>query len=408
MLLHRRYAPLERFEVPVQEVEKTDFIGVNVKDRASSAEFYAQQLGLIPNPNASEEWPEFETSNVGFVLSHAGAEGRRRPPPGVQHRAPRGGRREVDGAPPERGCRVRVSRGLRFGRLPHGVLLGSGRQLADPAPPLRAVPRRLAPLMQIEQVDFVSVPTRDSARAVAWYSEVLGLPVSEFTDGEVETPNVTLAFWSPEDRRRAVPAELRRHRRCASQNVEAAVEEARRHGAEVIGIEDSGVCHMGFVKDPDGNVLILHRRYAAPWIGQRRSHALRGAADAVDERRALALHRPPGLRPGLLRDRRLGRQARRARGDAGRRRRRDGGRRRGRDLDRRKRPPEGITFEPFAGPRAARGARRHRREVRRAQRGRLGARAARPGSEGRRARAAALGSDRQLGRRAGRSSSACS
>ena len=69
MLLHRRYAPLERFEVPVQEVEKTDFIGVNVKDRASSAEFYAQPLGLNPNPNASDEWPEFETANVGFVLS---------------------------------------------------------------------------------------------------------------------------------------------------------------------------------------------------------------------------------------------------------------------------------------------------------------------------------------------------
>jgi hypothetical protein len=29
-----------------------------------------------------------------------------------------------------------------------------------------------------------------------------------------------------------------------------------------MGIEGSGVCHMGFVKDPDGNVLILHRRYA--------------------------------------------------------------------------------------------------------------------------------------------------
>jgi predicted lactoylglutathione lyase len=69
MLLHRRYAPIEKFEVPVQEVEKTDFIGVNVKDRAASAEFYAQQLGLVPNPNASEEWPEFETSNVGFLLS---------------------------------------------------------------------------------------------------------------------------------------------------------------------------------------------------------------------------------------------------------------------------------------------------------------------------------------------------
>jgi hypothetical protein len=34
-------------------------------------------------------------------------------------------------------------------------------------------------------------------------------------------------------------------------------------GSEVIGIEDTGVCHMGFVKDPDGNVVILHRRYAA-------------------------------------------------------------------------------------------------------------------------------------------------
>jgi hypothetical protein len=29
-----------------------------------------------------------------------------------------------------------------------------------------------------------------------------------------------------------------------------------------MGIEDTGVCHMGFVRDPDGNVLILHRRYA--------------------------------------------------------------------------------------------------------------------------------------------------
>ena len=33
-------------------------------------------------------------------------------------------------------------------------------------------------------------------------------------------------------------------------------------GGEVVGIEDTGVCHMGYVKDPDGNVVILHRRYA--------------------------------------------------------------------------------------------------------------------------------------------------
>jgi catechol 2,3-dioxygenase-like lactoylglutathione lyase family enzyme len=114
--------------------------------------------------------------------------------------------------------------------------------------------------MRVEQVDFVSVPTRDSARAVAWYRDVLGLPVSEYTNGEIETPNVTLSFWSPEEQgEQFVPNENGIALRVA--DVEAAVEELRGAGAEVIGIQDSGVCHMGFVKDPDGNVLILHRRY---------------------------------------------------------------------------------------------------------------------------------------------------
>jgi predicted enzyme related to lactoylglutathione lyase len=67
--LHRRYAPLERFEVPVQEVERTDFVGVNVRDRARASEFYGGTLGLKQNPLASEGWPEFEADNVGVVLS---------------------------------------------------------------------------------------------------------------------------------------------------------------------------------------------------------------------------------------------------------------------------------------------------------------------------------------------------
>jgi catechol 2,3-dioxygenase-like lactoylglutathione lyase family enzyme len=115
--------------------------------------------------------------------------------------------------------------------------------------------------VQVEQVDFVSVPTRDSARAVAWYRDVLGLAVSEYTDGEVETPNVTLSFWNPEaEGEEFVPNVAGFGLRVA--DVEAAVEEVRAAGAEVMGIVDSGVCHMGFVKDLDGNTLILHRRYA--------------------------------------------------------------------------------------------------------------------------------------------------
>jgi predicted enzyme related to lactoylglutathione lyase len=67
--LHRRYAPLEAVDVPVQVVERTDFIGVNVRDRFRASEFYGGTLGLKRNPLASDDWPEFEAENVGLVLS---------------------------------------------------------------------------------------------------------------------------------------------------------------------------------------------------------------------------------------------------------------------------------------------------------------------------------------------------
>jgi catechol 2,3-dioxygenase-like lactoylglutathione lyase family enzyme len=67
--LHRRYAPLERFDIPEQEIKRTDFVGVNVRDRARASEFYGEKLGLERNPLSSDEWPEFGAQNVGLVLS---------------------------------------------------------------------------------------------------------------------------------------------------------------------------------------------------------------------------------------------------------------------------------------------------------------------------------------------------
>jgi catechol 2,3-dioxygenase-like lactoylglutathione lyase family enzyme len=139
--------------------------------------------------------------------------------------------------------------------------------------------------VNVEQVDFVSVPTRNIARAVAWYRDVLGLPASAFTEGEVETPNVTLSFWNPEADGEPFQASTAGIGLRVA-DVEAAVEEVRAHGADVIGIEDSGVCHMGFVKDLDGNVLILHRRYVPRQVGggptaggSEHGPAVRGGAD---------------------------------------------------------------------------------------------------------------------------------
>src|SRR4029453_1695741 len=53
--LHRRYAPLEGVDVPVQVVERTDFVGVNVRDRDRASEFYGDTLGLRHNPHPSNE-----------------------------------------------------------------------------------------------------------------------------------------------------------------------------------------------------------------------------------------------------------------------------------------------------------------------------------------------------------------
>jgi extradiol dioxygenase family protein len=69
LLLHRRYAPLEVFAAPAADVERTDFIGVNVRDRARAGEFYDQTLGLKRNPLSTDEWPEFEAGNVSLIVS---------------------------------------------------------------------------------------------------------------------------------------------------------------------------------------------------------------------------------------------------------------------------------------------------------------------------------------------------
>lgn len=116
--------------------------------------------------------------------------------------------------------------------------------------------------MDVELVDFVSVPTRDTARAVAWYRDVLGLPESTVTEGEVETANVTLSFWEPERENLAFsPNEAGFALRVP--DVAAARAELEAKGVEFVAETwDSGVCHFAAFRDPDGNVLILHRRYA--------------------------------------------------------------------------------------------------------------------------------------------------
>jgi catechol 2,3-dioxygenase-like lactoylglutathione lyase family enzyme len=116
--------------------------------------------------------------------------------------------------------------------------------------------------VRVEQVDFISIPTRNVERAVGWYRDVLGLSESDVSQGEVETPNVTLSFWEPERENLPFVANT------AGFAVRVADVAKARAELEAKGVEfiaetwDSGVCHFAACRDPDGNTVILHRRYA--------------------------------------------------------------------------------------------------------------------------------------------------
>jgi len=117
--------------------------------------------------------------------------------------------------------------------------------------------------VRVERVDFVSVPVRDLDRARRFYGGVLNLPAGGPAPDEFEAANVTLALWAPEaDGVRFSANEAGVALRVA--DVGAARSELEGRGVEFIGdTVDTGVCQMAFLRDSEGNVLILHRRYAA-------------------------------------------------------------------------------------------------------------------------------------------------
>ena len=116
--------------------------------------------------------------------------------------------------------------------------------------------------MRIERVDFVDIPSRDLDRAVAFYRDVLELPQNPREPTEFEAGNVTLAIWRPEDQGVEFEGGASHGIALRVEDVAAARAELEAKGVQFVGERDSGVCDMAFFEDPDGNSLILHRRYA--------------------------------------------------------------------------------------------------------------------------------------------------
>jgi catechol 2,3-dioxygenase-like lactoylglutathione lyase family enzyme len=115
-------------------------------------------------------------------------------------------------------------------------------------------------------VDFVAVPTKDLDAAVEFYGTKLGLRRSVYYPdrnfAEFETGTVTLSVidsekfglgYQPNHNALALHVD----------DVAAARATLGERGVEFMGDTlDTGVCHMAFFADPDGNALMLHHRYA--------------------------------------------------------------------------------------------------------------------------------------------------
>jgi catechol 2,3-dioxygenase-like lactoylglutathione lyase family enzyme len=121
-------------------------------------------------------------------------------------------------------------------------------------------------VITVERTDFISVPVTDMERSIAFYGETLGLPRVSDTEGWPEFQlgeNVSIYLVDPTNIGREFEGP---HTSSVALRVPD-VEEARK-ALEAKGVVftgetfDTGVCHMAIFADPDGNRLMLHRRYA--------------------------------------------------------------------------------------------------------------------------------------------------
>ena len=120
-------------------------------------------------------------------------------------------------------------------------------------------------MIEVEHVDFWTVPVTDMERSKKFYGETLGLPSAddrgfpEFKLGDngflylLSLEAIGSAFRAPHDAGFALRVP----------DVEEARKALERKGVAFNGPTlDTGVCHMAFFADPDGNQIVLHRRYA--------------------------------------------------------------------------------------------------------------------------------------------------
>ena len=115
----------------------------------------------------------------------------------------------------------------------------------------------------IHSLDFVAVPSTNAARSRSFYVETLGLRPDDHAQFEFWVGDTCFVIWEPEAAGMPFSSQKASHLALHVDDVGAARAILEEKGVQFAGDTlDTGVCHMALFADPDGNSLMLHRRYA--------------------------------------------------------------------------------------------------------------------------------------------------
>ncbi len=115
----------------------------------------------------------------------------------------------------------------------------------------------------IDGLDFVGIPSTDAERSRGFYVDTLGLRPDPKGRFEFWVGDTCFVIWEPAKQGMEFAPQKNAHPALHVDDVAAAREELEAKGVQFFGETfDTGVCHMAFFTDPDGNDLMLHHRYA--------------------------------------------------------------------------------------------------------------------------------------------------
>jgi catechol 2,3-dioxygenase-like lactoylglutathione lyase family enzyme len=136
---------------------------------------------------------------------------------------------------------------------------GQLQETPDSSPPSQS--QRLA--SPVSGLDFVAVPSTDWPRSRTFYVETLGLRPDVTGKGEFWVGETCFGIYEPTTFGMDFAPQKTAHLALHVDDVAAARVDLEAKGVEFAGETfDTGVCHMAFFEDPDGNALMLHHRYA--------------------------------------------------------------------------------------------------------------------------------------------------